>query len=199
MTVVEGWVVSGRHSDAALTLTDCTPLTKVAVRVALDAAPAEVLGAGLGRAVRHPPTDGAADEVLVVGSGPGEWLLLGPPGTGGQLVALAGSAVRESAGLLTVLDLTHGSAVLRLTGSTVADLLAEECAIDLSDRVFPDGTAVRCPVAGLAAGLVRVDRGGTRSYLVQCERSYGQYLFDALCETGADHGLEVDGFRLPWL
>ena len=33
-----------------------------------------------------------------------------------------------------------------------------------------------------------------RSYLLHCERSVGQYLFDALLDAGAEFGVEVDGF-----
>jgi hypothetical protein len=39
--------------------------------------------------------------------------------------------------------------------------------------------------------------GSTHSYLLHCERSSGQYLFDALLRAGADLGIEIDGFRMP--
>ena len=37
----------------------------------------------------------------------------------------------------------------------------------------------------------------TRSYLLHCERSSGQYLFGALVSAGESLGVGVDGFRLP--
>lgn len=205
--IVAGWEVSGRRSAAALTLADHTPLAKVAVRAGAGGAVARALGVPLGRAARD---DTGA---LVIGSGPGEWLVLAPPGEQASLCArLAALTARaaESAGageLVTVLDLTHGRAVMRLTGADSAATLAKVCGIDLSDRTTPDGAAFRSSVAKLVTDVIRDDRPGpaghpgpdarARSYLLHCERSYGQYLFDALLDAGAEFGVDVDGFRLP--
>jgi len=40
---------------------------------------------------------------------------------------------------------------------------------------------------------VRDDFDGTRSYLLHCERSSGQYLFDVLVDAGVEFGLEIAG------
>ena len=40
--------------------------------------------------------------------------------------------------------------------------------------------------------MVRDDEEGVRSYLLHCERSYGQYLFDALMDAGDEFGIGVD-------
>ena len=72
-----GWQVSGCHSDAALTITDCTPLAKVHVRAPWNGAMAKALGVPFGRASREAGC-------LFVGSGPGEWLVLAPPGSAGH-------------------------------------------------------------------------------------------------------------------
>lgn len=49
--------------------------------------------------------------------------------------------------------------------------------------------------------MIRDDQQGTagpvRSYLLHCERSCGQYLFDALLDAGAEFGIDIDGFRAP--
>jgi glycine cleavage system aminomethyltransferase T len=52
-------------------------------------------------------------------------------------------------------------------------------------------------VAGVATDILRDDRGGTRSYLLHCERSSGQYLFDSLLDAGREFGVEADGFLAP--
>ena len=83
--VEAGWEVSGCRSDAALTITDCTPLAKVHLRAPWNGAMAKALGVPFGRAARDP--DGPW---LVVGSGPGEWLVLAPPGHGRAGGRLAG-------------------------------------------------------------------------------------------------------------
>ncbi|MHA6794965.1 sarcosine oxidase subunit gamma [Pseudonocardia bannensis] len=190
-----GWEVSGRRSAAALTITDLTPLAKVAVRAPMDGAVQRALGAPFGRAAR----DGAPalDGTLVVGSGPGEWLVLAPVGTAGEVREQLAGIVTEAGEFGTVVDLTHGRALLRLRGEASADLLAKVCAVDLSDAVTPDGAAFRSSVANLVTDVVRDDAGGVRSYLLHCERSSGQYLAAALLDAGAEFGIDVDGFRDP--
>ena len=189
-SVVDGWLVSGRRTRAPLTLTDSTPLAKVAVRADPGI---ELLGTRFGRAVRA-TWDGY--DVLVAGSGPGEWLVLAPPGRGGDVTHRLTTASYD--GRVSVLDLTHGRAVLRLTGDRAADLLAMETRIDLDDDFCPDGAALRCDLAGLAVDVIHDDRDERRSYLVHCERSSGRYLADALLDSGRELGLELDGFRPPY-
>jgi sarcosine oxidase subunit alpha len=151
-------------------LADLSALAKVVVRAPLGGGVAAALGVRFGRTTR----DG---DVLVVGAGPGEWLVLGEPDAARweRLVAASGE-------FASVVDLTHGRALLRLTGPRAADLLARVCALDLSDDAVPDGAALRTSVAGVVTDLVRDDVHGVRSYLLHCERSSGQYLADRLME-----------------
>ncbi len=189
---MDGWEVSGCRAHSGLTLTDCTPLAKVQARAPAGGAAAGALGVPFGRAAR----DQAG--VLVIGSGPGEWLLIAAPGQGPALVSrvhtLSASAPGE---LVTAADLTHGRALMRLTGSRAADVLAAVCGVDLSDDITPDGAAFRTSVAAVATDVIRDDTAGVRSYLLHCERSSGQYLFSALLSAGRDFGVEIDGFRAP--
>ena len=112
--------------------------------------------------------------------------MLAPPGTALQVAGrLEAAAARSAPGeFVTVTDLTHGRALVRLTGRQSAQLLASLCAIDLADDMTPDGAAFRSSVAGVATDVVRDDRGGTRSSLLHCERSSGRYLFGALVALG---------------
>jgi heterotetrameric sarcosine oxidase gamma subunit len=198
-----GWEVSGRRASTitagdgtaggtGLTITDCTPLAKLQLRAPVGGQAGAALGVRFGRAARD------QDGTLVVGSGPGEWLLLAAPGQAPELAwRLATIAEQAPCEHVTWVDLTHGRALMRLTGSRAASVLARICGIDLSDEITPDGAAFRAPVASLATDVVRDDVSGTRSYLLHCERSSGDYLFSALLRAGADFGIEIDGFRLP--
>jgi heterotetrameric sarcosine oxidase gamma subunit len=201
--VLAGWEVSGRRASTGtggtgtaggtgLTITDCTPLAKMQLRAPAGGQAAAALGVRFGRAAR----DRAG--VLVIGSGPGEWLLLAAPGQAPDLdTRLAGIAEHAPGEHVTWVDLTHGRALMRLTGSAAGSVLARVCGIDLSDEITPDGAAFRTSVASLATDMVRDDVSGTPSYLLHCERSSGDYLFSALLRAGADFGIEIDGFRLP--
>lgn len=191
--MADGWEVSGRRAAAGLTITDCTPLTKVQLRAPIGGQAAAALGVRFGRAARD------AAGTLVVGSGPGEWLLLAAPGQAQALEPerIAAEGPGES---VTWVDITHGRALIRLSGSSGPGTLAKLCGIDLGDEITPDGAAFRTSVAALATDVIRDDLlsadGRTRSYLLHCERSSGQYLFDAMLRAGAEFGIEIDGFRM---
>lgn len=188
-TVEHGWEVSARRSAAELKITDCTPLAKILVLASTDGEVARVLGLPFGRAARD------AHGTLVVGSGPGEWLLLAPPGTAPEVMGRVEEVSEEE--LASVFDATHGRALVRISGTPTVALLSKVCAIDLADEVTPNGAVFRSSVAKLVTDVVRDDRGGLRSYLLQCERSSGQYLFDTLVDAGDEFSIEVDGFVDP--
>jgi heterotetrameric sarcosine oxidase gamma subunit len=199
--VEAGWEVSGSCSDAPLTITDCTPLVKIHLRAPWNGAMAKALGVPFGRADREAASpDGGW---LVVGSGPGEWFVLAPPGATSLVTSWLGTVEADSAPeeFVSVVDLTHGRALMRVTGPDAAELLARLCGADLHDDMAPDGAALRSAVAGVATDIIRddtvIDGAGVPSYLLHCERSSGQYLFGALVSAGESFGIGVDGFRLP--
>jgi heterotetrameric sarcosine oxidase gamma subunit len=187
--VIEGWEVSGRRARAGLTLTDCTPLAKVGVRAPVGGGAAAELGVPFGRAARDP------GGTLVAGAGPAEWLLLAAPGQGPVLIGRAEELASRFPGeLITATDLTHGRALMRLSGSRATDVLRKVCGIDISDGITPDGAAFRTSVAAVATDVIRDDSGEVRSYLLHCERSSGAYLFGELLAAGSEFGIEIDGF-----
>ncbi len=173
---------------APLTLADWTPVAKVLVRAAADGALAGRLGVACGRAALDDPQG-----VLVARFGPDEWLVLAAPGGSGAVVAGL-EAVAGSGGdgeLVSVIDLTSGLAAMRLTGERAPDVLAKVCGVDTGPA--PDGTAFRSLVAGVVAEVIRDDGGGpgVRSYLIACDWSLGDYLFETLVDAGAEFGLTV--------
>jgi heterotetrameric sarcosine oxidase gamma subunit len=112
-----------------------------------------------------------------------------------RLESLAAESAPEE--FVTVVDLTHGRALVRITGQEAAGLLARLCGVDLHDDMTPNGAAFRASVAGIATGVIRDDRAGAPSYFLHCERSSGQYLFDALVGAGVSLGIGIDGFSAP--
>jgi len=188
-SVVGRWEVSTRRSSAPLRLADASPLAKVSTRAQPDGAFAAALGVRFRRSRRE-------DGVLTVGSGPGEWLLIGAPDTAPGLT----EQVRALAAgeFVTTVDLTHGRALMRLTGHAAAQALSKVCAVDLAEATTPDGAAFRSSVAKVTTDVVRDDAGGggERSYLLHCERSAGQYLFECLLDAGKEFGVEPAGSDL---
>lgn len=191
VAVVAGWRVSGRRSMAALTLADCTPLAKVQLKAPETGAAAEAIG------VAHLTARRDEHGALVVGSAPGEWLVLAPPDKAGDVAVRYTERLQATEEFTSVMQLTHGRALMRLTGGTAAATLAKVCGIDLADAVTPDGAALRTSVARVVTDVVRDDQDTTASYLLHCETSSGQYLFDSLLDAGEEFGVDVDGFTPP--
>jgi heterotetrameric sarcosine oxidase gamma subunit len=186
--VVDGWEVSTRRSTAALQVADLTWLSKVFVK-------ADANGAFT---ARHPVVFGSArrlsTDVLEIGSDPGGWLTIGPVGGGAELVERLTNEVGDAGEMVSVIDLTHGRALLRLSGEVSVGVLAKICAVDLADTVTPNLSTFRSSVAKLVTDVVRDDLvDGTRSYLLHCERSSGQHLFNCLVDAGAEFGIDIAG------
>jgi heterotetrameric sarcosine oxidase gamma subunit len=185
-----GWEVSGARSSAALRLADLTPLAKALVRAAPSSEAGRQLDCAFGSTRRD--TDGS----LMIGAGPDEWLVLSPAGVRAAVISnleAAGEGAPDGK-LVTVIDMTHGSIVLRLAGADSHRVLEKLCAIDLSDAVTRNGSSFVSSVARLRCTVVRDDLGPERSYLIESDRSSGQYLFDAIRDAGAEFAIEVDGY-----
>ena len=163
--------------DAPLTLSDISSTAKTILRAGSDTDASLRIGVAFGAS----RTEG---DVLVIGQRPGEWILLGPVAAIRVLVDGL-----DRSGHVSLVDHTHSRALFRLTGATAISTLEKMCNLDWSDQMTPDGAAVSAPVAGVTCDVVRNDLVGARSYLIACDRSFGQYLFDAILDSGEEFGI----------
>jgi len=194
--VVAAWSVSAKTSISPLRLIDCTPCQKTLLRTDASSAAARSLRVDRGRARR----DGSG--MIAAGIGPNEWIMISPPG------APVPPAIRQTSdgpAPSTVVDLTHARALIRIAGADSAKVLTKLCGINFSDSATPHGTALRTSIARLVTEVIRIDLferpagtpdpgGPTRSYLIMCERSAAQYLFDRLLDAGQEFGIDIEGF-----
>ena len=197
LTLVAGWEVSAKHSLAPLRLIDCTPCQKILIRACTGSAAAHTLGVSRGRASRDD------SQRLVAGIGHEEWLTIGRPGLSipSQVTASTDGGPEP----VTIVDVTHARALIRMVGTKSAKVMSKLCGIDFGDKAAPDNTAIRTSMAGLVVEIIRSDLanrscGATgsdvmcRSYLMLCERSAGQYLFNLLLDAGEEFGIDIEGF-----
>ena len=166
--------------DGSVTVADAASTTKVQVRAGADTAAAAELGVAYGRSQRR--TDGA----IVCGTRPDEWTIYA---SAGQASAIASTIPTE--GFVTVIDITHGRAMLRISGSNATAALNKICNLDLSDELTPDGAVFSASVGNVGCDLVRDDEGGQMSFLISCERSFGKFLFIAMADACTEFGLSV--------
>ena len=163
--------------DALLTLSDVSSTTKTIVRAGADTNASRRIGVAFGAS----RTEG---NVLVTGQRPGEWILLGPAAANQALIDDL-----DRSGLVSVVDHTHSRALFRLTGAAAASALEKLCNLDWYDHMTPDGAVMSASVARVTCDIVRNDLAGTCSYLIACDRSFGQYLFDAILDSGREFGI----------
>ncbi len=172
-----------KAATGALTLSDASAATKWLVRGPEAGAVADRLGASFGSSCA---AEGGA---LVLGSRPGEWIVVGVPGAVAETVA--GIDGPEQSDFVTALDWTHGRALFRVTGADAPRMLEKVCSLDWSDAMTPDGAVTSASVAKVTCDIARNDVDAKPSYLIFCDRSFGQYLFDALIDAGDEFGLSV--------
>lgn len=162
------------NPDAAITIADESASTKLLV---LSDQPQ--FGVGFGRSA-------AVGEALVCGTRPDEWLIVGTA----EAVAEAATQV-DPGGFTTTIEFSHGRSLFRVTGAQAASALEKVCSIDWSDPMTPDGAVVSASVALVTCDIIRNDVNRERSYLLVSDRSFGQYLFDALLDAGDEFGISV--------
>ena len=163
-----------RRGSTGSALTDESATTKTIIRAAPDSPAATQMGVGFGASRR-------VEGVLICGSRPDEWLMLGEPS--------AHTPPIDTMGHVSVVDFTHGRALMRLTTDHAAAVLEKVCSLDLSEAMTPDGAVVSASVAKVSCDLIRDDVDGTRSYLIACDRSFGDYLFGAILDGCDEFGV----------
>lgn len=143
-----------------------------------DATPASgrVVVANWGYACRLGP-----DQALLVFSAvdatPPRWLSEGKP----------------PAGCAHIVERTHGHGGLLLCGPAAPAVLRKLTSLDVRDEKFPDLSCAAGPTAAIRVVLARKDRAQLPAYEVFFSREYGEYLWGAVLEAGAEYGLQPFG------
>ena len=106
-----------------------------------------------------------------------------PGGEEGLLAALVGANSGDGGDMVTVTDVTHGRAQLRLSGRRAAELLSHLCALDFHPDHFPNGAARQTSVAKTTQLVIRDDVDGVLSYWLVGARSLGAYLWATIQEA----------------
>jgi sarcosine oxidase, subunit gamma len=115
------------------------------------------------------------DARAVLRLGPDEWLLLGSTEADAELPA---ELRQRLAGLPHALvDVSQGSAGLRIEGSRAADLMGVGCALDLSPDAFPVGACTRTL---FAKAEILLWRCGPDAFQIETGRSFAGYLIDLI-------------------
>jgi len=151
-----------------------------------ESATTKILVRGQGPAVAYGQSKLLPNGTLICGSRPDEWTFLAGPGKSAEV-----QAGIDQSEATTIVDITHGRAMMRLFGPAATQALAKVCSIDLADDLTPDGAVFSASVAKVTCDLVRSDSQGIQAYLISCERSFGAYLISAVADAAQEFGLGV--------
>ena len=189
---IGGWEVSARISGSRMRLIDCTSCEKLLVRISGGSPWTNPFDTELGRARR--------DQFgrLIAGIAPEQWLFIGARGVPLSIRDLPeySDGARP---LVTITSLTHSTALIRLVGDESAQILRKLCGINFDSQVTPNHSALRSSIGRIVVSLIRDDvaaapNGSIPSYLIFCDRSAGQYLFNLLLDAGQEFKVDVQGF-----
>lgn len=147
---------------------------------------ATVLGFPLPMAASLGTAD-AERRVHALWAGPGNWLIACPESERPVLQTQLCAALEGMTGALT--DVSHGYAVLNISGASALDVLAQGCGIDLDPSVFIEGACAMTALARMPAVIHRLPRGGGHDLYVA--RSLADSLWQFVTMAGLEFGYRV--------
>ena len=112
-----------------------------------------------------------------------------PPGreVSAQKKLTTASAASEQ--FVTVTDITHGRAEIRVIGPDSRELLSKLCGLDFHPSVFPNETAKQSSLAKTTQLIIRRDIGELSAFSIIGSQSLGPYVWDTLMEAGREFGI----------
>jgi sarcosine oxidase subunit gamma len=118
--------------------------------------------------------------------GPDEWLIVTMADTVSDLVDRLQHALAKLHAAVN--DVSGGQVALSLSGTSVRDVLAKGCTLDLHPQVFRIGS---CAQSGLAKANVLLGPGDdANTFDIVVRRSFSDYLVRWLQQAGDDFGIE---------
>ena len=92
-------------------------------------------------------------------------------------------------------DVTSGLAGIRIAGPSAQQLLASITELDLDNGAFPNMSCAQIKAAEIHLFLVRVDLGGLQSYQLYFAREFGEYMWEALIDSGEPYDVKPIGIE----
>ena len=179
----EAEIAAARNSVA---LADVSPHGKLQIE---GAAALDALKAAFGRA---PEAVGAG---MLVESGylyrlrHDQYYLSLPPGSEGPAQARLEAVIADNQWFVTVTDLTHGLAEMRVIGPNSRSLLSKVCALNFHPDAFPNLTAKQSGLAKTKQLTIRRDFGDLPAFTFAGAQSLGAYVWEVVMEAGREFGI----------
>ena len=112
-----------------------------------------------------------------------------PPGREVRTQRKLTTTLKTSEQFVTVTDITHGRAEIRVIGPDSQALLSKVCGLDFHPSVFPNETAKQSSLAKTTQLIIRCDIGELLAFSIIGTQSLGPYIWDTLIEAGREFGV----------
>ena len=106
---------------------------------------------------------------------------------GAQKKVTAASAASEQ--FVTVTEVTHGRAEIRVIGPDSQQLLSKVCGLDFHPTAFPNEAAKQSSLAKTTQLIIRRDIDELPAFSIIGTQSLGPYVWDTMMEAGKEFGL----------
>ena len=112
-----------------------------------------------------------------------------PPGREVSAQKKLTTASTASEQFVTVTDITHGRAEIRVIGPNSQTLLSKVCGLDFHPSRFPNETAKQSSLAKTTQLIIRCDIGELSAFSIIGAQSLGPYVWDTLMEASREFGI----------
>jgi len=116
-----------------------------------------------------------------------------PPSQERDALSRLEAALRQAPHFVTVTDVTHGLADLRLVGPASRTVLSKLCGLDFHPDVFPDMMVKQTSLAKTKQMLIRRDFEELPAYNIIGAQSLAVYLWSVILEAGHEFGIAPVG------
>ena len=137
--------------------------------------------------VVEPLTAARRRDLSILWLGPDEWLVVTPDRRLARIERTLRDALEGQHAALT--DVSHGRAVLVLSGPDARAVLAKGCSVDLHPRVFGPG---RCAQSRLAKCQALIHQTtDAPEFEIHVQRSFAEYAWTWLEDAGQEFGVRI--------
>ena len=112
-----------------------------------------------------------------------------PPGREIRAQKKLTTALKASEQFVTVTDITHGRAEIRVIGPHSQELLSKVCGLDFHSSAFPNETAKQSSLVKTTQLIIRRDVGELPAFSIIGIQSLGPYVWDTMIEAGREFGV----------
>jgi len=198
-----GWLVPEMYTntgDEAKTLQESVGLTDISAWGKLTlkgVAAGTVVSASLGES----PTEAGVileikpKQVLVAQLTADESLILTPPDAEKEIATLLEAEIVSQNSFVSIIDQTSGLAGFSISGPESAGVMKKLCALSFNSKDFPNMHVAQGSFAKVRATILRRDRDSLPAFELFADRSYGEYLWDAILDAGREFGIRPVGWE----